>query len=168
MRCDKKRLWYVPVLSDHFSTKFCLRLHALTSRTFSWLPTKAGLQTFLPSQAPSREFSMAFMLRSHNGVHCCGTVGDSHPSSQLSTAKCTFTGDSFQNHGAKIHFFFDTTKIFRKKCVPMHPIQALFLKKTNKLFLLFPSIPYVCKKWINSGIIWNFPKNSVYLQPENV
>ena len=46
--------------------------------------------------------SMAFMLRSHNGVHCCGTVGDSHPSSQLSTAKCTFTGDSFQNHDAKI------------------------------------------------------------------
>ena len=42
------------------------------------------------------------MLRSHNGVHCCGTVGDSHPSSQLSTAKCTFTGDSFQNHDAKI------------------------------------------------------------------
>ena len=53
------------------------------------------------------------MLRSHNGVHCCGTVGDSngvhccgtvgdsHPSSQLSTAKCTFTGDSFQNHNAR-------------------------------------------------------------------
>ena len=40
-------------------------------------------------------------LRSHNGVHCCGTVGDSHPSSQLSTAKCTFTGDSFQNHSAR-------------------------------------------------------------------
>ena len=70
--------------------------------------------------------SMAFMLRSHNGVHCCGTVGDSHPvhyvdlfwpqhssskldsafglrkRSQLSTAKCTFTGDSFQNHVAKV------------------------------------------------------------------
>ena len=45
--------------------------------------------------------SMAFMLRSHNGVHCCGTVGDSHSHSQLSTAKCTFTGDSFQNHGGK-------------------------------------------------------------------
>ena len=44
---------------------------------------------------------MAFMLRSHNGVHCCGTVGDSHSHSQLSTAKCTFTGDSFQNHGGK-------------------------------------------------------------------
>ena len=44
---------------------------------------------------------MAFMLRSHNGVHCCGTVGDSHSHSQLSTAKCTFTGDSFQNHNAR-------------------------------------------------------------------
>ena len=43
------------------------------------LPKKAGLQTLLHSQAPSQEFLMAFMLRSHNGVHCCGTVGDSHP-----------------------------------------------------------------------------------------
>ena len=69
---------------------------------------------------------MAFMLRSHNGVHCCGTVGDSHPvhkvdlfspqqspnefdsafdlrkRSQLIAAKRTFTGDSFQNHDAKV------------------------------------------------------------------
>ena len=57
------------------------------------LPKKAGLQTFLHSQAPSQEFSMAFMLRSHNGVHCCGTVGDSHSSSQLIAAKRTFTGE---------------------------------------------------------------------------
>ncbi len=48
-------------------------------------------------------------LRSHNGVHCCGTVGDSHPSSQLSTAKCTFTGDSFQNHTAKVRIIFEYT-----------------------------------------------------------
>ena len=46
--------------------------HTLTSRAFGWFPIKAGLQTFLHSQAPSREYSMAFMLRSHNGVHCCG------------------------------------------------------------------------------------------------
>ena len=52
---------------------------------------------------------MAFMLRSHNGVHCCGTVGDSHSHSQLSTAKCTFTGDSLKNHGAKILIFSDIT-----------------------------------------------------------
>ena len=75
---------------------------ALPSRAPASFPKKAGLQTFLHSQAPSREYSMAFMLRSHNGVHCCGTVGDSHSSSQLSTAKCTFTGDSFQNHAAKL------------------------------------------------------------------
>ena len=73
------------------------------------LPKKAGLQTFLHSQAPSQEFSMAFMLRSHNGVHCCGTVGDSHSHSQLSAVKHTFTGDSFQNHDAKIQFFFEIT-----------------------------------------------------------
>ena len=134
------------VLLTAYPIKYCFRLAPLHRGSFGILPKKAGLQTFLHSQAPSQEFSMAFMLRSHNGVHCCGTVGDSHSHSQLSTAKCTFTGDSFQNHGAKIHFFFDTTKIFRKKCVPMHPIQALFLKKKNKLFLLFASIPYVCKK----------------------
>ena len=79
----------------------------------------------LPS-AFSGKYPMAFMLRSHNGVHCCGTVGDSHPvhyvhlfgpqhssskldsafglrkRSQLIAAKRTFTGDSFQNHDAKI------------------------------------------------------------------
>ena len=44
---------------------------------------------------------MAFMLRSHNGVHCCGTVGDSHSHSQLSAVKHTFTGNSFQNHDAR-------------------------------------------------------------------
>ena len=53
-----------------------------------------------------------FMLRSHNGVHCCGTVGDSHSHSQLSTAKCTFTGDSFQNCATKVHNFFERAYIF--------------------------------------------------------
>ena len=57
---------------------------------------------------------VAFMLRSHNGVHCCGTVGDSHSHSQLSTAKCTFTGNSFQIAFAKIRLFFDITNIFFK------------------------------------------------------
>ena len=65
----------------------------------------------LPS-AFSSKYSMAFMLRSHNGVHCCGTVGDSHPCSQLSTAKCTFTGDSLLNHGAKIVFFYESSHVF--------------------------------------------------------
>ena len=65
----------------------------------------------LPS-AFSNNSSMAFMLRSHNGVHCCGTVGDSHPSSQLSTAKCTFTGDSFQNHDAKLLLFHESSHVF--------------------------------------------------------
>ena len=83
---------------------------ALPSRAPASFPKKAGLQTFLHSQAPSREYSMAFMLRSHNGVHCCGTVGDSHSSSQLIAAKRTFTGDSFLNHGAKLTLLFETSK----------------------------------------------------------
>ena len=100
---------------------------------------------------------MAFMLGSHNGVHCCGTVGDSHPvhyvdlfspqqsasklafafglrvhfvdlfspqqsasklafafglrkRSQLIAAKRTFTGDSFQNHDAKVRISEQRTK----------------------------------------------------------
>jgi hypothetical protein len=52
------------------------------------------------------------MLRSHNGVHCCGTVGDSHPSSQLIAAKRTFTGDSFQNHDAKLLLFHESSHVF--------------------------------------------------------
>ena len=86
------------------------------------LPKKAGLQTFLHSQAPSqtivqwRERNQAklngVMLRSHNGVHCCGTVGDSHSSSQLIAAKRTFTGDSLQNHDAKVLLFHETTYFF--------------------------------------------------------
>ena len=71
---------YMTVLSDSFYPQKCLlRLTPLHREPFGILPKKAGLQTFLHSQAPSQEFSMAFMLRSHNGVHCCGTVGDSHP-----------------------------------------------------------------------------------------
>ena len=49
------------------------------------------------------------MLRSHNGVHCCGTVGDSHSHSQLSAVKHTFTGDSFQNCATKVRIFYDIT-----------------------------------------------------------
>ena len=79
------------------------------------------------------------MLRSHNGVHCCGTVGDSHSvhyvdlfspqqspnefdsafglrkRSQLSTAKCTFTGDSFQNHATKVVIFYERNMLYTKK-----------------------------------------------------
>ena len=73
-----------------------------TSWCSGFLTEKGWSSDFPPlPSAFSSKWAMAFMLRSHNGVHCCGTVGDSHPSSQLSTAKCTFTGDSFQNHNAR-------------------------------------------------------------------
>ena len=90
--------------------------HALTSRVV-WHVTDKGWSSDFPPlpSAFSSKYSMAFMLRSHNGVHCCGTVGDSHSSSQLSTAKCTFTGDSFQNHGTKIVIFFESMYVFSKK-----------------------------------------------------
>ena len=86
----------------HNPTKNLVSPHALTSRVV-WHVTEKGWSSDFPPlpSAFSDKCLMAFMLRSHNGVHCCGTVGDSHSSSQLSTAKCTFTGDSFQNHDAR-------------------------------------------------------------------
>ena len=39
---------------------------------------------------------------------------DSHSSSQLSTAKCTFTGDSFQNYDAKIVIFYERKMLYTK------------------------------------------------------
>ena len=87
--------------------------HALTSRVV-WHVTEKGWSSDFPPlpSAFSGKYPMAFMLRSHNGVHCCGTVGDSHSSSQLSTAKCTFTGDSFQNHDAKVRISEQNTKFY--------------------------------------------------------
>ena len=76
--------------------------HALTSRVV-WHVTDKGWSSDFPPlpDAFSPKRTMALLSGSHNGVHCCGTVGDSHSHSQLSTAKCTFTGDSFQNHDAR-------------------------------------------------------------------
>ena len=93
-------------------TNWFVSPHALTSRVV-WHVTEKGWSSDFPPlpSAFSSNSLMAFMLRSHNGVHCCGTVGDSHSSSQLSTAKCTFTGDSFQNHDAKIQSFFERTDL---------------------------------------------------------
>ena len=87
--------------------------HALTSRVV-WHVTEKGWSSDFPPllSAFSGKYPMAFMLRSHNGVHCCGTVGDSHSSSQLSRAKCTFTGDSFQNHDAKVRISEQNTKFY--------------------------------------------------------
>ena len=109
--------------------------HALTSRVV-WHVTEKGWSSDFPPlpSAFSPKRAMAFMLRSHNGVHCCGTVGDSHPvhyvdlfspqqsasklafafglrkRSQLIAAKRTFTGDSFQNHDAKVRISEQRTK----------------------------------------------------------
>ena len=84
------------------SHKICFRLRPF-HRGLWHCSDKGWSSDFPPPQSAfSSKYSMAFLLQGHNGVHCCGTVGDSHSSSQLSTAKCTFTGDSFQNHAAKV------------------------------------------------------------------
>ena len=101
------------------------------------LPKKAGLQTLLHSQAPSHpngqwrlclgaitEFTAAgqsgiltrftkwtFSRLSRVQMEFDSTF-DLRKRSQLSTAKCTFTGDSFQNHTAKVQTFFEKTICF--------------------------------------------------------
>ena len=87
-----------------------------TSWCSGFLTEKGWSSDFPPlPSAFSDNCLMAFMLRSHNGVHCCGTVGDSHSHSQLSAVKHTFTGDSFQNHDAKIQFFLEKTSNLYEK-----------------------------------------------------
>ena len=71
----------------------------------AFLPKKAGLQTFLHFQTPSHPNGQWLMSGSLNGVHCCGTVGDSHSHSLLIATKRTFMGDSSWNHDAKIGLF---------------------------------------------------------------
>ncbi len=95
------------------TTKMFVSPHALTSRVV-WHVTEKGWSSDFPPlpSAFSPKRAMALLSGSHNGVHCCGTVGDSHSSSQLSTAKCTFTGDSFQNCATKLHSFFERAYIF--------------------------------------------------------
>ena len=79
---------------------------------------------------------MAFLLRSHNGVHCCGTVGDSHSHSQLSAVKHTFTGDSFQNHDAKVRIFYDITSNLSENHSLVFPI-VTFATTNNKVQVAF-------------------------------
>ena len=86
------------------------------------LPIEGWSSDFPPlPDAFSSNWTMALLSGSHNGVHCCGTVGDSHSHSQLIAAKRTFLGEGrgeasiftwiLQNHGAKIQLFFKTNRI---------------------------------------------------------
>ena len=101
-----------------------LRRTPLHREHLTFLPVKGWSSDFPPlPSAFSSNCSMAFMLRSHNGVHCCGTVGDSHSSSQLIAAKRTFQGSvTYDIAGAKLQLFLKTKHYFRKKFVYLHPI----------------------------------------------
>ena len=61
--------------------------------------------------------TMAWLLKSHNGVHCCGTVGDSHSHSQLSTATCTSQGGllCFRSALQRYNIIFTPPNFFEKK-----------------------------------------------------
>ena len=86
--------------------KTCAKQHH-TSWCSGILTEKGWSSDFPPlPSAFSDNSPMAFMLRSHNGVHCCGTVGDLHSRSQLSAVKHTSMGDSTKESRCK-----DTNKI---------------------------------------------------------
>ena len=95
MTAQNQQRDYMTVLFDSFIPQKCLfRLTPLHRGPFGIFTEKGWSSDFPPlPSAFSPKRVMAFMLRSHNGVHCCGTVGDSHPSSQLIAAKRTFTGE---------------------------------------------------------------------------
>ena len=68
-----------------------------TSWCSGFLTEKGWSSDFPPlPDAFSPKRAMALLSKSHNGVHCCGTVGDSHSHSQLSAVKHTFTGTLFR------------------------------------------------------------------------
>ena len=129
--------------------------HALTSRAFGWFPTKAGLQTFLHLEAPSHPNGQWHRASGHNGVHCCGTVGDSHSSSQLIAAKRTFTGESRGSASTfTLTLFRITLQNYKKKHNSSCIIHIFFMCKS--IFLLF-AIHYslfcifLSKKWQSDG-----------------
>ena len=64
--------------------------------------------------------TMAWLLKSHNGVHCCGTVGDSHSHSQLSTATCTSQGGllCFRSALQRYNIIFTPPNKSKKKSAP--------------------------------------------------
>lgn len=54
--------------------------HALTSRAIGTITEKGWSSDFSPPLgAFSSKWTMAIIPRDPNGVHSCGTVGDSHP-----------------------------------------------------------------------------------------
>ena len=65
---------------------------------------------------------MASLLKSHNGVHCCGTVGDSHSHSQLSTATCTSQGGllCFRSALQRYNIPLNPPNKSKKKIAPRH------------------------------------------------
>ena len=86
--------------------------HALTSRVVRLANrTRLVFRLYSTLKRLLTQMGNGFLLKSHNGAHCCGTVGDSHSHSQLSTAKCTFTGNSSMELRYKGNTFFRTTCI---------------------------------------------------------
>ena len=79
------------------------------------------------------------LLRSHNGVHCCGTVGDSHSHSQLIAAKRTFTDSSLLNCECKDttfcwkykHFFCIFSYFSNFVCFTYSPITSISEASSN-------------------------------------
>ena len=120
--------------------------------SLGWFPCQAGLQTLLHSQAPSHPWwTMAWLLKSHNGVHCCGTVGDSHSHSQLSTATCTSQGGvCVSDPHCKGTTIFRPHQTFSRKNLLNSSWRSFPLA-----YALFPPAP---RSWGSSPRRWCIPK----------
>ena len=105
---SEKRL--LTVFYEKFSPqKYLLRLAPLHRGSFGIANEKGWSSDFPPlPSAFSSKWTMASLLRSHNGVYCCGTVGDSHSRSQLIAAKRTF---SCEGWGLGPHFRVNSLRI---------------------------------------------------------
>ena len=109
----------LPLHRCFHSTKTTYRLKTLTSRAIGMFPSTRLVFRLYPT--PKRllkhvyptfgNCSMAFLLRSHNGVSLLRDSRGFSPHSQLSTATCTFTGYSLQNCGAKVQRISQTAKL---------------------------------------------------------
>ena len=116
--------------------------HALTSRVVRLANrTRLVFRLYSTLKRLLTQMGNGFLLKSHNGAHCCGTVGDSHSHSQLSTAKCTFTGNSSMELRYKGNTFFRTTCIIGDFFVNL---QTNGMHRPWNIIIIF--------------VIWNQPK----------
>ena len=106
--------------------------------------------------------TMAWLLKSHNGVHCCGTVGDSHSHSQLSTATCTSQGGvCVSDPHCKGTTIFRPHQTFSRKNLFNSPWRSFPLALAPAVQLTQKSPAYNCRLGISHYFLSHFLLNSL-------